>query len=134
MSIIANNITIPNNNDFVLANGVKCTKVVANGVTVWEKQVVENYVKSYYVNENHTGESWNYSIPSSITSKYKYWKITMYRSFAVDANGWYISGCGISFAESGGGTYNKSGTLTSGDINILMSSGPTGYITITLYN
>lgn len=37
MAIIMNNATIPTNGDFIIVNGVKVTKVVANGVTVWEK-------------------------------------------------------------------------------------------------
>lgn len=39
MAIIVNNATIPTNGDFIVVNGVKATKVVANGVTVWEKEL-----------------------------------------------------------------------------------------------
>lgn len=37
MAIIVNGTPIPTNGDYIIANGIKVTKVVANGVTVWEK-------------------------------------------------------------------------------------------------
>ena len=39
--IIANNITIPTDNDFAIAKGINVDKVVANGVTVWEKNIIK---------------------------------------------------------------------------------------------
>ena len=38
MAIVVNGISIPTNGDFVVVNGVKVTKVVANGIVVWEKE------------------------------------------------------------------------------------------------
>ena len=38
MAIIVNGTTVPINGDFIVANGTNITKVVANGVTVWEQQ------------------------------------------------------------------------------------------------
>lgn len=38
MPITVNGTTIPINGDFIVANGTNVTKVVANGVTVWEQQ------------------------------------------------------------------------------------------------
>ncbi len=37
MAIIVNGIPIPTNGDYIIANGIKITRVVANGITVWEK-------------------------------------------------------------------------------------------------
>ncbi len=37
MAIVVNGTSIPANGDFIVVNGVKVTKVIANGVTVWEK-------------------------------------------------------------------------------------------------
>lgn len=42
MPIIVNGITLPNNGDYIVVNGTKVNKVVANGVTVWEKVIIKN--------------------------------------------------------------------------------------------
>ena len=38
MAIIVNGITIPTNSDSIFSNNVNIDRVVANGITVWEKQ------------------------------------------------------------------------------------------------
>lgn len=43
MAIVAKSITIPTNGNFAIAKGIQLNKVVAKGVTVWEK-VVKRYV------------------------------------------------------------------------------------------
>lgn len=42
MAIVVNGVTIPTNGDFIVVNGVKVAKVVANGVTVWERVKIKN--------------------------------------------------------------------------------------------
>lgn len=42
MSIVANGITIPTHSDYIFSNNIDIDTVVANGVTVWQKQ------KTYY--------------------------------------------------------------------------------------
>lgn len=38
MAIIVNGITIPTNSDYIFSNNVNIDRVVANGITVWEKR------------------------------------------------------------------------------------------------
>lgn len=56
MSIIANGITLPTNGDYLQVNGVLVDRVIANGVTVWEKQKIE----PFYVIQNGALVSGNY--------------------------------------------------------------------------
>ncbi len=50
MAIIVNGTPIPANGDYIIANGIKVTRVVANGVTVWEKSTTASPPDSAIVN------------------------------------------------------------------------------------
>ena len=41
MAIVVKNITIPTDSNFVIAKGINIDKVVAKGVTVWEKNIIK---------------------------------------------------------------------------------------------
>jgi uncharacterized repeat protein (TIGR02543 family) len=106
----------------------------SQSTTVYAVFTTGNLTKTYNITSAHTGESFTYTITGVTTSSYSNWTITYTRDQWNAANPWYVSGCGISLdTRDNEGTHTLTGNITSnGTITINMSSGPTGYITITL--
>lgn len=77
MPIIVNGITLPDNGDYIVVNGTKVNKVVANGVTVWEK-------------ETHQA----HDAPPFLSAGWKTW--------GTDGNGWDDSGNVLTIGGNGG--------------------------------
>lgn len=81
MPIIINGTTLPNNGDYIVVNGTKVNKVIANGVTVWEK-------------ETHQA----HDAPPFLSAGWKTW--------GTDGNRWYEqSGNVLKIGGNGGADY-----------------------------